>query len=90
MVAKVLNAHLERTENFWSNEQASVVHLVDALVSEDDRVGELAIALAHRLNAFVQCPLGERPHFADLAADAVDVALQTLFQMRSHVVSATT
>jgi REP element-mobilizing transposase RayT len=30
LVAKALNAHWKRRENFWSNEQANVVHLVDA------------------------------------------------------------
>jgi putative transposase len=43
MTAKALNVYWERSENFWSNEQASVVHLVQA----NDRLEKLIYLLAN-------------------------------------------
>jgi hypothetical protein len=49
MLAKALNAHHGRWENFWSAEQASAVHLVDAGARFDKLVYLLANPVADHL-----------------------------------------
>jgi putative transposase len=43
MIAKAMNAHLGRWENFWATEQPNAVHLVDA----EDRFAKLVYLLAN-------------------------------------------
>lgn len=63
--------------------QAEPVHFllqfVDALVAENDGIGEHAVFLRERLHAVAQRAFAEGGHFADLAANVVDVPLQTFF-----------
>lgn len=46
MVAKAMNAQLDRCENFWATEQPNVVRLVDA----PDRLAKLVYVLANPVN----------------------------------------
>ena len=58
--------------------------LVDVLVAQDDRVGPLAVAVGESLHAVPERPLREGGHLQDLLADAVDVALERLFESGGH------
>jgi hypothetical protein len=58
--------------------------LVDVLVAQDDRVGSLAIPGGEGLDAVAERLLGERRHLPDLLADALDVALERLFESAGH------
>lgn len=57
MIAKVLNPFWGRTENFWSNEQVSVVHLVQA----NDRLEKIIYTLANPVAAHLVARAQEWP-----------------------------
>ncbi len=58
--------------------------LVDVLVAQDDRVGLLAVAAGEGLDAVPERPLREGGHLQHLLADALDVALERLFESGGH------
>ena len=62
-----------------------LLQFVDALIPENDRIGELTVALQESAHAVFEGPLAQFGHAGDLAANPVDVLLQTFFQVRCHV-----
>ena len=61
-----------------------LLQLVDALVPQDDRVGQLQAPLLQGLEAVAECPVREVAHLGHLAPDAVDVPLEGLFVVSGH------
>jgi hypothetical protein len=60
------------------------LQVVNARVTHNGRVAELGVARIQRLDGILETPQGKVSHLAHLVADAVDVLLHFLFQMRHH------
>jgi len=58
--------------------------LVDVLVAQDDRVGQLMVPRLERLDGVAQSLTHALRHLRDPLPDAVDVALQGLLQVAGH------
>jgi hypothetical protein len=82
--AQVAGHRLLAYEELEAQPVGLLLELVDALVAQDHRVGQLAVALLEGLDAVQEGLLGERGHRRQPVADPVDLALQGLLQVRRH------
>ena len=74
----------ESVVNYRQTVQSAFKDTHDALVPQDDRVGQLQAPLLQGLEAVAECPVREVAHLGHLAPDAVDVPLEGLFVVSGH------
>ncbi len=71
-------------QEFQTKPVELLLQLIDVLVAQNDRIGQLPVAFGQRAQAVLQRAVRQRGHFQDLAPNHFAVALEALFKMRSH------